>query len=137
MTAHPCRYCGTSVRPSGSAWLDGDGWELCTDPDREFHEPADGSTTPPERVVSVTEVATATTRLIREAEHGLVITITRQGRPVARLIPFGLAVDEHAEVEELVADVEIRLADLRDHIRRHATPAPPEPCHLHTTEETQ
>lgn len=82
-----------------------------------------------ERIVSVTEAATATPRLIREAENGDHITITRQGRPVARLVPYGVAVDELATFQALMDEALQRVADARDFGRRHATTP--------TTEENQ
>ena len=82
-----------------------------------------------ERTVSVSEANASTPRLIRDAEAGDRITITRQGRPVARLVPYGLAVDEHAEWEEIADGVESAFARLKAYTRRHTTTP--------TTEENQ
>lgn len=46
MTAGTCRHCGTPLRPAGSAWVDGEGWELCTDPGNTFHGPTEGEPVP-------------------------------------------------------------------------------------------
>jgi hypothetical protein len=36
-----CRFCGEVLTPVPGGWIDSDGWDLCTDLDNQFHEPAD------------------------------------------------------------------------------------------------
>ncbi len=55
--------------------------------------------------VSVYEAKTHLSRLIGDVESGREVTITRHGRPVARLVPIVDAVDSHAAwVERVVAN---------------------------------
>ena len=44
--------------------------------------------TPPERIVSLREANQSFARIVREVEGGGAFTITRNGAPVARLVPF-------------------------------------------------
>ena len=50
--------------------------------------------------VSVYEAKTHLSRLIGDVEAGLEVTITRHGKPVARLVPVVNVVDERAAAVE-------------------------------------
>lgn len=115
MTARTCRHCSTGIQPAGkSGWVDADGWELCTHPDHEFHEPADTVE------VSVSEATTAgLARLARDAEVGQMFVITRHGRPIARLVPYGVELDDVETFEELMDVAEQAFGRVRGFARAH------------------
>lgn len=66
--------------------------------------------------VSVYEAKTHLSRLIGDVEAGLEVTITRHGKPVARLVPIAEGVDERMAAVD-------RLRALKRELGVQATPA--------------
>lgn len=93
--------------------------------------PRDPAGSAPARESTVTETQAYISRLIRDAENGDRIVITRHGKPVAQLVPYGLPVDDLATFEALMGDAQAlmdraadAIADARDFGRRHHVEEP-------------
>lgn len=76
---------------------------------------------PAELEVSVTEAQASIPRLLRAVEEGRRVTITRHKKPIAQLVPHGVAVDELETFQALMDEAAQAIARAHDFGRRHAT----------------